>query len=186
MSLNPYAPPTAFVDSPAATENAGDAPLYFAVSPLKLVVMSTCTFGLYEVYWFYMNWRIVQRRARPDIWPVPRAIFGLFFCHALFAAIRRDGEARAVDRIPQMGALALGWIVLSMTWKLPEPFDLVSLLTVVPLVPVQVYVNRLNARCAPRHDPNRRFSVLNWAGVVLGGLLVVASILGSFVPAAAR
>jgi hypothetical protein len=31
-------------------------PMYFPVSRLKLAVMSTCTLGIYELYWFYKNW----------------------------------------------------------------------------------------------------------------------------------
>lgn len=34
-------------------------PYYVAVSSTKLVVMSLCTFSLYELYWFYENWVLV-------------------------------------------------------------------------------------------------------------------------------
>jgi hypothetical protein len=41
-------------------------PIYFPVSTLKLVVLATCTFGLYEIYWFYRHW---WRRSRtPQFW----------------------------------------------------------------------------------------------------------------------
>jgi hypothetical protein len=48
-------------------------PIFFPVSPLKLVVMSTVTFGIYELYWFYQNWKLVKHRTRRDIMPFWRA-----------------------------------------------------------------------------------------------------------------
>ncbi|MEM7353299.1 MAG: hypothetical protein AAF657_21060, partial [Acidobacteriota bacterium] len=47
-TLNPYAPPKSTI------EPAGSNPeqLFFTTSSFKLAVMSICTFGLYEVYWF--------------------------------------------------------------------------------------------------------------------------------------
>ena len=36
------------------------APLYFPVSTTKLIVMSVCSFGLYESYWFYKHWKQIK------------------------------------------------------------------------------------------------------------------------------
>ncbi len=177
MSSNPYAPPTAEVD--ASIPDRATLPPFFAVSTLKLAVMSLCTLGLYEVYWFYMNWRAVKRRDRSDIWPVPRAIFGFFFCFAMFDRMRRDGAAHAVGGAPAMGPLTALWIIVSLCWKLPDPYWLVSMLAFVALLPVQDFVNRVNAQAAPGHDANRRFSALNWVGIVLGGAFLVLAIIGT-------
>ena len=38
------------------------APLFFTTSPLKLIVMSICTMGIYDLYWFYKNWKLVRER----------------------------------------------------------------------------------------------------------------------------
>jgi hypothetical protein len=182
MSYNPYASPTSPVDA-ITTDRAG-APVFFPVSTFKLVVMSVCTLGLYEVYWFYMNWRIVRQRDRSSIWPVPRAIFGVFFCFSLFDRIRREGVARSVGDAPAMGPLAACWIVLTMLWKLPDPYSMVSLFAVVALIPVQRHANLINAKASPGLAENRRFSALNWVGIVLGGLLLLAAIVGMSMPEA--
>src|SRR5258708_1698326 len=44
-------------------------PLFFSVSLLKLLVMSTVTLGLYDLYWFYKNWTFVKERTARDISP---------------------------------------------------------------------------------------------------------------------
>jgi len=52
-----------------SAEDISGAPIYFAVSPLKLVVMSICTMGIYELYWFYKNWVLIKERESLDIKP---------------------------------------------------------------------------------------------------------------------
>ena len=47
---------------PPALPHESNEPHFFPVSGLKLVVMSTVTFGLYEIYWFYQNWWLVKQR----------------------------------------------------------------------------------------------------------------------------
>ena len=51
------------------TNETSGTPMYFAVSPLKLVVMSVCTMGGYELYWFYRNWVLVKNMENTDISP---------------------------------------------------------------------------------------------------------------------
>ena len=48
-------------------------PAFFAVSPLKLIVMSTATLGIYELYWFYKNWKLIKQRTESNIMPFWRA-----------------------------------------------------------------------------------------------------------------
>jgi hypothetical protein len=78
MDQNPYAPPRSVVVE-SRPEDAPEAPL-FAVSIAKMVVLTIATFGLYELAWLYQHWAAIRRRDHSDIWPVPRAIFGVIFC----------------------------------------------------------------------------------------------------------
>ena len=48
---------------------------YFPVATHKFVVLSICTLGLYDLYWFYQNWQRVRRRTREDLSPFWRAAF---------------------------------------------------------------------------------------------------------------
>ena len=159
------------------------SPPFFAVSIAKLVVLSVCTFGLYEVWWFYRHWRLA-RESGEDVWPVVRALFMVFFIYALFRRIRRypDGIARREAGFPA-GPLAFGWIVVSLLYGLPDPYWLVSFGAVVFLVPMQMSANRINLERAPLHDRNTRFSVFNWIVIVVGGLIFALTVFGAFLPA---
>jgi hypothetical protein len=45
------------------------------------------TVGIYQVYWFYKNWKRVQELTGEALWPVPRGIFSIFFAHSLFRRV---------------------------------------------------------------------------------------------------
>ena len=158
------------------------APVFFPVSLVKLVVLSVCTLGLYEIYWFYKNWYFVKRREKSDIIPAARSIFAFFFCYALFRRVS-DSAAKTNGNRPPAGALAAGWIVTTLLWRLPDPYWLVSFAAVLFMLPIQSAINSINAKEAPDHDRNGRFSAWNIAGVVIGGLFVILGVIGTFLPA---
>jgi hypothetical protein len=158
------------------------APPFFPVSILKLVVLAICTLGLYELYWFYRNWRLVCDREKSDIRPFWRAVFAFFFCYGMFTRVRDFPSSGAeVQRLPA-GPLAAGWIITTLLWKLPNPYSLLCWLAVLFIVPVQMAAIRTNDAEAPGHDRNAKFSPANWVTVGLGGVVCVLAVIGSFMP----
>jgi hypothetical protein len=181
MTLNPYAPPTAVVADIAVVDVQTEPP-FFAVSLAKLILLSICTFGVYEIYWFYRQWKQIAERDREAISPLARGIFTIFFCYPCFARIR-DYRAETGTGSPLAAApLAIGWIGTTLLWRLPDPYGWLSMLALVFLIPVQLEVNKLNAMAAPGHDRNARFSAWNWVAVVVGGLLFLLAVGGTFLP----
>ena len=177
QDFNPYqAPRTNVADVAGAQE-----PVFFPISTLKLALMSIVTFGLYEIYWFYQNWKLVQHDPAQKLNAPIRAVFYPIMAYALF---RRIAEAAAREQLGtlQAGALAVAVFVMSALWRLPDPWWLVSFLSFVPLLPVQQSVNALNRKLAPQADPNRRFSAWNIFGLVAGGLFFLLALIGVFVP----
>jgi len=79
---NPYQAPQAAVADVAA----GSGALLYVVAPFKFWLLGIATMGLYLVYWFYKHWSLLNQRDK-SYWPVPRAIFSVFFTHALFNEI---------------------------------------------------------------------------------------------------
>jgi hypothetical protein len=179
MNTNPYAPPMAAVADITPPEVAAEPP-FFAVSVTKLAVMSVCTFSLYVVYWFYKNWQRIADRERESLWPLIRAIFVVFFCYPCFARIRDYEGASQLDSRLHALPLAIGFIVTTLTWRLPEPWDSISLSSFLFVLPVQNYVNRLNALASPSHDRNGRLRGWNWVAVVVGGGFMLLAIAAMF------
>ena len=184
MSLNPYAPPAAAVADLAPPDDLSTQPPFFAVSVTKLVIMSACTFNLYEIYWFYRQWRRIADRENDLIWPLARAIFGIIFCYSCFGRIRDyDADTRTGSTLAA-GPLATAWIVTTLLWRLPDPYWWISMFAFLFLVPVQVHVNKLNAASSPLHDRNARLTAWNWLAVVFGGLVVILALSSPFLPEA--
>lgn len=181
MELNPYAPPTAALEGAPARAAAPDVPLFFPVSLTKLVVLYFASFSLYQLLWFYENWKLV--RHREEVSPLARTIFSVLFCYSLFERIHDEAKGRGLKLTAGAGVLALCWILLTLAGRLPDPLWLVSFLALLPMLAVQKMVNEINHQAAPTHDPNARFRVGSIVTMVIGfplGLLIIASL---FLPA---
>lgn len=178
MSSNPYAPPAAAVADIAAD---AQAPAYFPISIAKLVLMCFGTLGFYQYYWFYRNWTAHKQRTGEDIFPFWRTVFGVIFCYPL---VRRIGEAASGHglEVRGLGWWAAAWIIPSLLWRLPDPYWLVTYLSIFALIPVQRVVNRLNAQVAPGHDANARLNGWNWLAVFPGLPVFALAVWGTFFP----
>ena len=187
MDTNPYAPPLAQVEPLGRARDDVDPPI-FAVAPWKLLLMCVVSLGFYQIYWFYANWRLVKRRERSDLWPAPRAIFGVFFCYALLERMRRYGREHAVPGAAAFsaGPLATLWIFGTLLWRLPGAWGLIGVVSWFVLLPVQSLVADINAKAAPDADRNARLSWLNWLLVVPGVLFFVLVLIGLLAPMPGR
>ena len=183
MSPNPHARPEAIDADVVPHYGIGPEPPFFPVSVTKLVVLSICTLGIYELYWFDRNWRQIKARERTDISPALRTIFAYFYCYQCFGRVRNYDVPALADSKLAAGPLAIGWIVTSFLWKLPDPYWWLTLFAFVFLIPVQAHVNRINATVSPNHDLNKRFSAWNWVAVAIGGIFVALAVIGTLLPA---
>lgn len=156
----------------------------FAVSLTKLVVMSLCTFGLYELYWAYKHWDAQRRREQENLSPFWRAFFAPLWAFSLFPRIRRITATYGVPATWSGSGLALGYFLIHLTWRLPDPYWLISLLGFLPLLVVQRSVNALNAAVAPEAPRNDTYSGVNVVAILVGGLLLLLAIVGTFLPLA--
>jgi hypothetical protein len=143
---------------PATTSSSVENPPLFLYIPVaRLILMSIVSFGLYEVYWIYKNWRYVKERYNLNIRPFWRGWFGIFYCHSLLRRIHGDNEARSI-LMPSFspGVLATGWVVLRIFADLLacSPSVAAHLISAfIPsflcLVPVQNYINAVTQRRNP-------------------------------------
>lgn len=182
MQDNPYAPPLAAVqDVPLTARSQAEAP-WFSVSLTKLVVMLLCTLMMYQLYWLYQQWRRVKEREQLDILPAARAFFAIFFVYQLFGKVREFDTPSGRNRSLAAGALAAGWIITSLLWRLPDPYWLVAFTGILFLLPVQAQANAINAEIDPAFDRNDRFTLLNWLVIVPGSLLYLLAMIGLWLP----
>ena len=145
--------------------------------------MSVCTFGFYELYWCYRNWQRIKERSREDLSPFWRAFFAPFWGFSLFERVQESAERRKLGVGWSAGFLGVLYFVLSITWRLPDPWWLISMLTLAPFIPVVQTVRAINATEPAAEGPNAAYSGGNIATVIIGGLLVVLAVVDAFIPA---
>jgi len=173
-------------DGPSVTTIAAASantltPIYFPVSLSKFIVMHFCTVGMYQLYWFYENWKLILERERSDASPFWKTFFMFIYCYVFFEKVRSSAAELKIAQSISVQFLATGWIVMSTLWILPDPYGLIALASIVFLIPVQQAANRVNEFLVPCHDRNDRFTALNIVAVIIGGLLLATVVVGAFV-----
>src|SRR5215203_4005888 len=137
--------------APGITAVSPAAP-WFRVGTAKLLLMCVVTFGIYEIYWFYQQWRHVQRRGE-RVHPALRTLFAGLFCYALFRRVSQDATERGIARAPSAVGCAVAFILLAVTVKLPDPWSTLSLLQLLPLAMVQRAASAAALAAVPGADP---------------------------------
>lgn len=149
-----------------------DAP-YFAVSRQKFIVMSMTTLSLYQIFWFYMNWKMMDARKGSGGSPFWRALAAPITAHGLFADVRTDAQSRFVTVGWTSSGLAVIYLGLALCALLEYPWWTIALGSVFALVPVHTTMEEVNRKVAPAAPRNDTYSSLNAVGIVLGLVLTV-------------
>jgi hypothetical protein len=170
--------PDDILDSGNIVEQSAIDPQYI-ISTSKFIVLTIVSFGLYPIWWVYKVWLFFKQRNKMDIMPVARAIFAIFFVHALFTEILQFAKKKGYDKIYDPGWLAVGYIILSLLSRLPEPFWMISLVSFVFMLPS---FNALNYAKEQSTDftvhQQESFNGKQIAVIVVGLLLWVLVIIG--------
>jgi hypothetical protein len=186
MSDSIYAPPEADLTAPA-----NDAPRYYIVAPFKFILLSVLTFTLYFVYWFYMNWKLIKVEDNNDTWPVPRSFFYIFFTHSLFRDVENSLRENERQWDWQPGLLATLFVIVTVVGNISDrliPFETYPLLsslaplastlvTTLLLLPAQ---RAINAACGEDGSSNARLTLANWLWMILGGVIWLLILVGTY------
>lgn len=148
----------------------------------KFVLFSLISFGIYELYWTYKNWKLIKEKLLINISPIARAIFGYFYIYSFSKYILGLAKEKGYKESYSSGWVAFGFIALSLLWRLPDPYWLVSIFSFVPLIFI---VKALNFYCSieqPDHKIRTGLSVGEVVFVIFFGIFFILSLIGSFLP----
>lgn len=174
--LNPYAAPKS-VNLETEAPDDGDPP-FFPVSLLKLGLMCFFTFGFYEIYWGYKQWKAVNRRQGERNSAALLALFIGISAYWLFRKMRDYAAKHDVGLPGGAGLLAIAFLFLSVLSRLPDPYWMLSLIGFAPLLVVQNMANEVNAKVTPDADRNSRFGAWNLVGIAIGAIFFVLALVG--------
>ena len=188
MSDNPYKVP----DSDLEVNTDDSQKMFYVVSKQKFALLFFSTLGIYLLYWFYKNWQMFKESSGKSIWPVPRAIFSIFFTHSLFREVDSvlNNNNKQFDWKPE--TLATIYVVFAITSQvldrmaikeIASPYtDLMSIL-ILPVIYL-VLAKSQEAINLSQNDPegqsNSTFTAANYVWIVLG-LLFWAMVIFGFI-----
>ena len=179
------------------TETEQEKVQFFPVSEGKLMTLYIVSLGLYGVYWFYKNWKLQEPLMDKKIYPFWRAIFSIFFTHALFRRI--NAQATGLEKKHRFNAnvLATFFVVTIVVSHLLDNISnhsttlvgmmnstviitsiILLCLSVYPMLKVQATVNRINGDMLGYL--NHKYSVWNYLLIVVGILLWLLIGMGIF------
>lgn len=156
---------------------------YFAVSTRKLVIMSTLSLGFYQVYWHYRNWHAVKEQGGGRVRPVWRGIFGLLFTYPLFKRILNSAQQNGFVCRYSAVFLTAVYIFLTVSYRFHERWGwMIGLLNFLPLIYIQNAIEANNAAQNHLYQPEEEFHKLEIVVCVIGGIVLVLALIGTFNP----
>jgi len=165
---------------------------FYVVSLSKAMVLFYLTMGMYILYWNFKHWQQFKTRHQNDIWPIPRAIFAVFFTHSLFAEIKQSATDKNKNYQWAAGIFAtiivvtfiLSGILTNLSMRgIGQPITDALGLLILPLQGWIIYNAQKHANFAcgdADGNSNSSYTGLNILWIVLGIILWLFTAIGLF------
>jgi hypothetical protein len=155
---------------------------FYVVSTKKLTLLFIFTMGIYALYWHYKNWSQYKKLHDQDIWPVPRAIFSVFFTHALFEHISLQLQEQQKTQWKynlHATILVIANLITNLSERLSyaevgAPYTDVLGIALSPIILWQLFRTQklINTVCGDANgENNTKFTPLNYFWMALGLVL---------------
>lgn len=171
---------------------------FFSLSLKRLTLFNILTLGLYQIYWFYKNWKAIKKAENSKIIPLGRAIISVIFCYSLFKKVLLSAKSLDYQKSYSPGWLAAIYIILTILgnafMRLTTKTDQITagldvffsiifiLLSLIPIVFVQKAINFNNEKTNGKSALNRKLSRGEIIMVAIGAIFFLAVFLSPFVP----
>ncbi|MCP4982022.1 MAG: hypothetical protein GY935_16205 [Gammaproteobacteria bacterium] len=185
MEINAYQAPTADL-----TVKTDDVRPFYVVARGKFLALYFLTLGMYGIYWFYRHWSANREFAQSTLWPIPRAIFSIFYAHSLFAQIYRRGRSIDSELNWNPGVYASLYVVFEILGNLVDQLEkfglsepvIISLSAISMIIVAMVLLRAqmvVNIACEdPRGKANNRITLANMIWMLIGVLLWLVILFG--------
>ena len=145
--------------------------------------MSILTTGIYELYWFYKNWKAVKIQEGKKLSPFWRAFFCVIFCYSLFKRIMLSAMQKGYKTKYTYGSLTAAYILLVIiSSRAPAPFDLIGILSFLPIIAVNNAIRFSNLKINPEYVESAKLVRAEIIFLVLGAFLWVLVVSGMLYP----
>ncbi|MDO8728005.1 MAG: TIR domain-containing protein [Candidatus Methanoperedens sp.] len=150
-------------------------PGYSNAQPIwHLIILSILTFGLYQIYWFYRNWKHLKINNHLDISPGWRTagllvpIYGFVLAYRQLREIRDFSKEVGVDKTYSPEWIIIVWIIVTSFILLPNQYSFIFVLSVGAILMVQGVLNSYWKKEQPALIERTNFSGREIAIAVIG------------------
>ena len=96
---------------------------FYPVAPLKFVILSLVTFGVYIIYWFYHNWSYISRKDSANIFPFWRSFFYSLWFYPFYQRLVNGQESDSVSFLPKAKWFSIPLAILVFLLVLATSLD---------------------------------------------------------------
>lgn len=155
------------------------------VIPLKkFALYNICSLGIYQLYWIYKSWKNIKEYRKIDISPILRTIFSVFFVASLAKDTLSMAKDKGYTKNYSYVIVYMLFILLNFAGKkLPDFLGfIVAISSFVVFIPVVQASNYFWQKEEPLLKVNDKFSISSILLLIIGGLIVFFSLIGSLLP----
>lgn len=153
------------------------------LSPQKFILLSVVSLGLYEVWWIYKSWSFFRDKDNLDIMPAARALFAIFFLNSLFDRIQDFSKSKGYTKTFSSIGYFIGFIGLNFAGRLPDPYWVVSFLSMFFLIPALESLNYgIKNSGNYKVIENGKYSNRQTGLIIVGTIFWILILIGILVP----
>lgn len=147
----------------------------------KFILLSVITLGIYELVWFYRNWKLLKTEKDLKISPFWRAFFAPVWAGSIAGHIQKYLKEKSNPSNYSPTLIGITYFLIFILHKLPDPYWIVSYFTFLPILPL---LNNMNNYWQKEEQnlPTKKFTWWQIILVILGIILFILIIIASFLP----
>ena len=146
----------------------------------RFILLSLITFGIYELVWFYRNWKLLQKRRKLENFSVLACIFCFsFFAGSIAGTFTKFLNKKHIETDYSATGIGIFYFILAILWRFPDPYSLISSFTFIPMLPLVKAMNRYWQKELQNAQP-KKFTWWQIILIILGIILLSLSVLGRF------
>ena len=119
---------------------------FYAVPVGKFIILSILSSGLFPLYWFWYNWKLIRDQEKKDFSPILRALFSFLYFSDLARIALQAAKAKQYQE--NYNPTVLAWVYFIGLLASLSPSMIGSLITIVGflmIVPVLRAMNYTNS-----------------------------------------
>lgn len=159
------------------------SPYPYVISLWKLFILSILTFGLFDIYWFYKQWKSfysVNNQKHGWFHLSLISLFSGFSSFSLFKIIAKDVKEVDSGRKLKATWLAIAYLILNALSRLQGNYWLLSELSIFALLPVQNTINYYWSKKYGASVKKSNFGMWNALAVFIGIIIFTLIFRGGF------